>query len=405
MLYDSWEEWTNHEQWAHHQRVWRCSEHPQHEYIELVAYEDHIRAYHQGSRHQLLSAELLKSRQSVSQVSDRPCPFCQRDFEQPSDLQQHVAGHLESIALLSLPNLYDIDENSAGAKANSNSANRNYAESKADDFDHSEPLAFHENEQVESNPVVTEMDKAVFKIKLEAESTLFGSMNESNAEARQAYSSEIVGGWLSHLARGVEEDGGINSSDLEGQPQIGPKKLTAFDKPTEELARPASFEKLGPADEPIRPSQFRAIPSQQGKISSNYWLPDMFSQSLLSTPLETTNQPSISLGEHSPGIMTSLDEVYVSLIELPFENGDLIVRLCYRREDGRSRFVCRTIRPAHSRNDCSIRLVSLDVSRSGPFLEFYRIDQPKKASELWARLKFADYESTYIFLLPFRLLL
>ena len=405
MLYDSWEEWTNHEQWAHHQRVWRCSEHPQDEYVELVAYEDHIRTYHQSSKHHLLSAELLKSRQSVSQVSDRPCPFCQRDFEQAIDLQQHVAGHLESVALLSLPNLYDIDENSAGGKANSNSANRNYAESKADDFDHSEPLAFHENDQLESNSVATEIDKEVFKTTLKAESIVFESTNESNAEARQAYSNELVGGWLTHLPRGIEDDGRINPSDSEEQAEIDAKELIAVDEPVEDLARPVSFENLGPADEQIRPSLLGAVPGRQGKVSSNYWLPEMFNQSLLSTPLEKTDEPSVALGEHSPGTMTSLDEAFVSLIELPFDDGDLIVRLCYRREDGRSRFVCRTIRPAHSRNDCSIRLVSLDVSRSGPFLEFYRIDQPKKASELWARLKFSDYESTYIILLPFRLFL
>ena len=162
---------------------------------------------------------------------------------------------------------------------------------------------------------------------------------------------------------------------------------------------------MRPADEQIQPPQSGPIPGQQSKISSNYWFPVMFNQSLLSTPLESTDQPSVCLGKHSPENMTSLDEVYVSLIELPFENGGLLVRLCYRREDGRSRFVCRTIRPPHSRRDYSIYLVSLDVSRSGPFLEFYRIDQPQKASKLWARLKFSDNECTYMIILSLRLLL
>ena len=118
-----------------------------------------MRIFHQESKHQLLSAELLKSRQSISQVTDKPCPFCQRDFERPYDLQQHIAGHLESIALLSLPNLDDIDENSARGNTNSNSANRNYAESRADDFDHSEPPIIYESDHLGSDSALSTMDK------------------------------------------------------------------------------------------------------------------------------------------------------------------------------------------------------------------------------------------------------
>lgn len=103
--------------------------------------------------------------------------------------------------------------------------------------------------------------------------------------------------------------------------------------------------------------------------------------------------------------MASLDEGYVSLIELSTENGGLVVRLCSRPEDGRSRFVCHEVYPARPRKDCSIPLVSLNISRSGPFLNFNRLDQPNQASELWARLKFLSYESTYMILFPLALAL
>ena len=202
MLYDNWEEWTRHEQWAHQQRIWRCSEHPQHEHVELSAYEDHVKTYHPASMHQLLSSELLKSQESVSQVCDRPCPFCEREFERPADLQQHVASHLESIALLSLPNLDDIDEQSEAGKANSNSANRNYADSKAGDFDGTEPLVFLENEHSKGTPVVTEVQKELFESQLKAASVSFESMNRLNVEAPQSYSSELVRGWLPLLPHG-----------------------------------------------------------------------------------------------------------------------------------------------------------------------------------------------------------
>lgn len=320
-------------------------------------------------------------------------------------MPQHTAGHLVSIALLSLPNLHGIDEGSAGGKANSNSANRNYVESKADDFDHSEPLAFPENDQSGSNSVGTDIEKEVFKTKLEAESILFKSMNESDAEARQAYSSGLVGEWSSHLPREPEDDSEANFPDSGKQRKDGAGNLVAVAETAKNLALLALFEKMRPADEQIQPPQSGAIAGQQSNISSNYLFPDTFNNGLLSTPLESTDQPSVCRGKHSPENMTSLDEVYVSLIELPFENGDLLVRLCYRREDGRSRLVCRTVRPPRSRRDCSRCLVSLDVSRSGPFLELYRIDQPQKGSELWARLKFSDYESMYMILLSLRLLL
>ena len=212
MLYDSWEDWTRHEQWAHQQRVWRCSEHPQSEYVDLASYEEHVKTYHAASMHHLLSSELLQSQESLSQVCDRPCPFCQREYERPIDLQHHVAGHLESTALLSLPNLDKIDENSEAGQANSNSANRNYAESRADDFDRRGPLVFSENDLSGDIPRMTEISRELFRRKLEVESVPFDSMNEFSVEARQGYSSDLVGEWLFRLPIKLGEGGGSPST-------------------------------------------------------------------------------------------------------------------------------------------------------------------------------------------------
>ena len=176
-----------------------------------------MRIYHAASVDQLLSPELLNSRESVSQLGDRPCPFCQRDFERPVDLQEHIAGHLESIALLSLPNLDDIDQNSEPGKANSNSANLNYAESKAGDFDFSEPLLFFENEHSGAIPSMTKTDSGLFDSKLKAEGASFNSTNEFNLEARQAYSIELVGGWLSCLPHEIHDNILYSSEDTSHQ--------------------------------------------------------------------------------------------------------------------------------------------------------------------------------------------
>lgn len=206
-MYDSWEDWARHEQWAHQRRVWRCSEHPQNEYVELASYEDHVKSYHTASKQQLLSDELLNYQESVSQVCDRPCPFCQREFERPIDLQQHIASHLESIALLSLPNLNNINEDSEARQVNSNSANRNYAESRAGDFDPTEPLVFLENDHTGDTPTTTDISNELFGFRLDSESVSFDSINEVSLEARQAYSSDLAGEWLSHLPRELSQEG------------------------------------------------------------------------------------------------------------------------------------------------------------------------------------------------------
>ena len=166
-----------------------------------------MKTYHAPSMHQLLSPELLQSQESISQVCDRPCPFCQREFERPNDLQQHVAGHLESTALLSLPNLDSIEEGSEAGQVNSNSANRTYAESRADDFDRMVPLVFPENDHSGDIPRMTEMSKELFRHLLEVESVPFNYLNEVNVEARQAYSSGLAGEWLSHLPIELGEEG------------------------------------------------------------------------------------------------------------------------------------------------------------------------------------------------------
>ena len=191
-----------------------------------------MKTYHAASMHQLLSSELLQSKESISQVCDRPCPFCQREYERPIDLQQHVAGHLEFTALLSLPNLDSIDEKSEPGQINSNSANRNYAESRADDFDRMEPLVFLENNRSGDIPRITETNKELFRRKLEVESVPFDSMNEVNVETRQAYSSDLVGEWLSRLPIELGEEG-----ELPSEPRLEPSSNSNLASGLVELVR------------------------------------------------------------------------------------------------------------------------------------------------------------------------
>ncbi len=315
--------------------------------------------------HQLLSFELLKSQESVSQVCDRPCPFCQREFERSIDLQQHIAGHLEMVALLSLPNLDNIEDGPEAAKTNSNSANRNYIESKAGDFDHTEPLVFPENEQSGETLDLKSTATELFENKLKAESISFESTNGVNNEARHAYWSDLVGGWMSHIP-------GLASSEKMGH--------------TDEQTLPPQLGHLG------------ALLDQQGTSSGSHWLPNVFGQSRPSTLLKDSGRTSFIVFPSRSGAPAGLNENYVILVELPFENG--IVQLYSCSEDGRSMFRCRITSPASLRKECCETLASLEVERSGPFLKFYRLDQPELP---WTCLKFLDHEGTLTSLLSLEL--
>ena len=368
MLYDSWEEWTRHEQWTHQQRIWRCLEHPQHEFVHIAAYEDHVRMYHAESVHQMLSSELLKSQESVSQVCDRPCPFCQRNFERPHDMQNHLAGHLEIIALLSLPNLNDIDNNSKAGKVESNEANHNYAESKADDFDRTIPLVFRDNDELEAIPLAMKTDTELFDLILKAENISFESRNETTIDAHESYSKEIVGKWLSDLE--YQE----RSLTVDWQPIIieSDDLLDTF-----------------------KSSNFHES-SEEERASTHHWLPDVFSQSRPAMLLENTEITSVPLAPHMPRSVARLSESYIKLLELRFEHGGILVRIYQRSHDARSRILCSTVPPPRLQEDCDLPLVSLLVQRSGSFLKLLRVDASGVNPKLWAALKFPTYEGTFI---------
>ena len=188
-----------HEQWAHRQRIWRCPDHPQHEYPSRSAYENHVEMQHADSKLLLLSAELLTAQESVSRALDRPCPFCHQEYEDTFEMQQHVAGHLEAVALLSVPNL---DEDKKSARGNSNSANSNHAESKAGDFDSTEQLFFPENEGLDDLRYSSEAEKRAFRTKLGIMNQSFNKDSSDSTIARSRYCEDLVRDWLDGVHAG-----------------------------------------------------------------------------------------------------------------------------------------------------------------------------------------------------------
>ena len=121
-------------------------------------------------------------------------------------------------------------------------------------------------------------------------------------------------------------------------------------------------------------------------------MPEVFNHSRPVTLLESTSESSILYDKHEPGIWASLNEAYVTLIEMPLESGDLLVRFLYRPETSESILNCRQMRLAISRKECATQLTSLAVLRDGTFLILARPDSWNS----WARLKFLTYESTFM---------
>ena len=189
-----------HEQWAHRQRIWRCPDHPQHEFSNRAEYEDHVNTQHAGSKHLLLSSELLTAQESVSCALDRPCPFCLRDYEDVFEMQQHVASHLEAMALLSVPIL---DEDKESAKENSNAANSNHAESKAGDFDSTEVLLFPENEGPGHLRSASEAERRAFRTNLGIIDQSFNEASSDSVIAKSGYREDFVREWLDIVPAGT----------------------------------------------------------------------------------------------------------------------------------------------------------------------------------------------------------
>ena len=164
---------------------------------------------------------------------------------------------------------------------------------------------------------------------------------------------------------------------------------------------PMSFNVTGLAEPHIPNVSHESPRDEQEAGSSNHWLPKVFNQSRPSTLLENPGQSSVSFGENvSIDVAKPEARGYLNVADFKFEDGDLLVGLYQRPKSGRSGILCRTVRPAHLRKRSWEHLASLVISRSGPFLEIIHVNRRVEGTQpLWARIKFPDYESTFIRLL------
>lgn len=133
-LYDSREDWVQHEN-SEHRKVWRCLDHSDQVFKNLQRYKRHLQEQHGESiRSEASSIRIIQASESASDIVGRACPICMVELDTTRAMESHIALHLERFARFSLPRSVINDED--GSNADSDRANRVDEEgSRDDDFE------------------------------------------------------------------------------------------------------------------------------------------------------------------------------------------------------------------------------------------------------------------------------
>ena len=104
-----------------------------------------------------------------------------------------------------------------------------------------------------------------------------------------------------------------------------------------------------------------------------------------------------------PGVSYKVGKTYVRLLDLPFEDGELLVRIYVRFSDFRARILCRTYGRDQAYTQSSRYITNLKITRSGSCLELFEQQNEKnlETSKMWAILNFPTYERMTLFYCSF----
>ncbi|MCJ1357144.1 MAG: hypothetical protein MMC33_007140 [Icmadophila ericetorum] len=158
------------------------------------------------------------------------------------------------------------------------------------------------------------------------------------------------------------------------------------------------FSPTGPdiLDSPVTATSSSETSSTRS-VSDNHWVPNVFLQGRPTTAFVTTGQASACYGPHMPGAGAKIAQDYDKLLELPFESGELIVKLYVRQSDLRARILCRTLRGTRTRTESSLPLTHLKVVRRDSSLQLLQRRPSRQSPFLWACLRFPSYERMVLF--------
>lgn len=144
-LYENRDQWAQHEQWSH-MCSWRCPE-DETEFEDLTAYEDHVKTQHPAGKNRILSDGMLATQRFLAERQSRSCPFCEGDLDGSKEMCDHIASHLETVALLAIPPLEDLNLEPNSDAASSEAAGKDAGGSRKNDFDMTLPVVFPENDE------------------------------------------------------------------------------------------------------------------------------------------------------------------------------------------------------------------------------------------------------------------
>lgn len=144
-LYGSRQDWLDHE--SQHTRVWHCQTHAK-EFETQLEYIEHLKQNYEEAKTADFSVELLSSVVGPSTKLQRGCPFCPIDVNSLTEMQKHLAFHMERLALLALPRdkgNKDSDKGSNLSYESHEAQQRGRKISVRQDFGDEEYFITHEN--------------------------------------------------------------------------------------------------------------------------------------------------------------------------------------------------------------------------------------------------------------------
>jgi tetratricopeptide (TPR) repeat protein len=167
--YDTRQDWIAHED-SYHRKVWRCPEHPGEFFPQLGLYRAHLENRHLDYTNDGVQKAMITTGESTLTVPDRCCPICLYAPQNLSELQKHIALHLERIALFALPrSLCVVDDSKEG---DSKEMNRDLSEFKHDvGGDH---LKYGSDEEFEDEYLETarnDLDESIRRMQEAVEAT------------------------------------------------------------------------------------------------------------------------------------------------------------------------------------------------------------------------------------------
>ena len=135
-LYDSWKDWASHENWAHN-KTWHCIKHPKEEFPTFSSFRSHMASIHlqssAGKPLETVCKTLLS--EHILDKPNRPCPLCLFRTDNLEIFQNHLATHLQRIALFALPRSTDADNDSSEVNNAPAGAAPNFVDSRSGDLE------------------------------------------------------------------------------------------------------------------------------------------------------------------------------------------------------------------------------------------------------------------------------